>query len=93
MGQPVGLLARHHRKMERTRGTETSQYPQEKKEIIDSLSSGERKGKSLNPCARGHVGVVGDLIIAGDLTGSTWEGAAQRVTLPYGYVSSDQRST
>ena len=28
---------------ERTRGTETSKYPQEKKETIDSVSSGERK--------------------------------------------------
>jgi hypothetical protein len=32
----------------RTRGTETSKYPQEKKEILDSQSSGERNGKSLN---------------------------------------------
>ena len=28
--------------LERTGGTETSQYPQEEKEIIDSLSSGDR---------------------------------------------------
>ena len=45
--------------MEQTRGTETSQYPQEKKETIDSLSSGERKGQSLNRCVYGHAGVVG----------------------------------
>ena len=32
----------------RTRGTETSKYPEEKKERVDSLSSGERKGNSLN---------------------------------------------
>jgi hypothetical protein len=32
----------------RTRGTETSKYPQEDKEILDSQSSGERNGKSLN---------------------------------------------
>ena len=48
--------------MERTRGTETSQYPQEEKEIIDSLSSGDRKGKSLNRCCYGNVGVVGSFI-------------------------------
>ena len=47
--------------MERTRGTETSQYPQEEKEIIDSLSSGDRKGKSLNRHCYGNVGVVGPL--------------------------------
>ena len=46
-------------KLERTRGTETSQYPQEEKEIIDSLSSGDRTGKSLNRYCYGNVGVVG----------------------------------
>ena len=83
MGQPGGLAARHHLRMEQTRGTETSQYPQEKKETIDSLSSGERKGKSLNPHAHGHVGVVGDFKGDDEVTGSTWEGTAQRVKLPY----------
>ena len=48
--------------MEQTRGTETSQYPQEEKEIIDSLSSGDRKGKSLNRRCYGNVGVVGPVI-------------------------------
>ena len=43
----------------RTRGTETSQYPEEEKEKIDSPSSGERRGKSLNRCAFGRAGVVG----------------------------------
>ncbi len=33
---------------EGTRGNDTSEYPEEKKEILDSLSSGERKGSSLN---------------------------------------------
>ena len=83
MGQPGGLAARHHHRMEQTRGTETSQYPQEKKETIDSLSSGERKGKSLNPHAQGHMGVVGDFKGGDEVTGSTWEGTAQRVKLPY----------
>ena len=31
-----------------TRGTETSQYPEEEKETFDSPSSGERNGKSPN---------------------------------------------
>ena len=47
---------------EQTGGTETSQYPQEKKEIIDSLSSGDRTGKSLNRCCYGIIGVVGPVI-------------------------------
>jgi hypothetical protein len=33
---------------EGTRGNDTSEYPEEKKESLDSLSSGERKGRSLN---------------------------------------------
>ena len=45
--------------LERTWGTETSQYPQEEKEIIDSLSSGDRTGKSLNRHCYGNAGVVG----------------------------------
>ena len=48
--------------LERTRGTETSQYPQEEKEIIDSLSSGDRTGKSLNRYCYGSGGVVGSFI-------------------------------
>ena len=59
MGQPGGLKARHRRYAGRTRGTETSQYPQEEKEKIDSPSSGERKGKSPNRARRGASGVVG----------------------------------
>ena len=43
----------------RTEGTETSQYLQEEKENIDSLSSGDRKGKSPNRCCYGISGVVG----------------------------------
>src|SRR3954469_5968197 len=41
-----------------TRGTETSQYPEEKKSTRDSLSSGERTGTSLNR-RRTADGVVG----------------------------------
>ena len=50
--------------LEQTGGTETSQYPQEKKEIIDSLSSGDRTGKSLNRYCYGSAGVVGPLMRA-----------------------------
>ena len=48
--------------LEQTGGTETSQYPQEEKEIIDSLSSGDRTGKSPNRCCYGSAGVVGPFI-------------------------------
>ena len=61
MGQP-GRLKTCHCDAERTWGTETSQYPQEEKEIIDSLSSGDRTGNSLNRHCYGSVGVVGPVI-------------------------------
>ncbi len=46
---------------ERTRGSETSQYPEEKKTMSDSRSSGERNGKkiSLNRFDESRVGVAG----------------------------------
>ena len=46
----------------RTGGTETSQYPQEEKENIDSLSSGDRTGNSLNRFCYGRSGVVGPVM-------------------------------
>ena len=61
MGQP-GRLKACHRDAGQTGGTETSQYPQEEKEIIDSLSSGDRTGKSPNRCCYGIIGVVGPFI-------------------------------
>ena len=61
MGQP-GTLKVCRRYAAQTWGTETSQYPQEEKEIIDSLSSGDRKGKSLNRHCYGNAGVVGPVI-------------------------------
>ena len=53
--------------VEGTRGSETSQYPQEEKTICDSVSSGERKRMRLNrsrviPDRGCVVGVVGRLL-------------------------------
>ena len=59
MGKPARLKAVHQYRLGLTRGTETSQYPEEEKENIDFLSSGDRKGKSLNRLCYGTVGVVG----------------------------------
>ena len=44
---------------ERTRGSETSQYPEEKKTTSDSRSSGERNGNSLNRVHASGLGVAG----------------------------------
>ena len=43
----------------RTRGTETSQYPQEEKVNNDCASSGERTRRSPNRPCQGTGGVVG----------------------------------
>ena len=43
----------------RTRGTETSKYPEEEKTISDSVSSGERTRISPNQYSYGYIGVVG----------------------------------
>ena len=76
MGQPARLKTVHQIILGETRGTETSQYPEEEKESIDFLSSGDRKGKSLNLWRYGAVGVVGAL--KGDLekNGKTLENVA-----------------
>ena len=42
-----------------TRGSETSQYPEEKKTTSDSRSSGERTGRSLNLPHESESGVAG----------------------------------
>ena len=44
---------------EQTQGTETSKYLEEEKTNSDSLSSGERTGKSPNHDCYGNCGVVG----------------------------------
>ena len=57
-GNPAGGDTGHSGNGERTRGTETSQYPEEEKSSRDALSSGERTGRSPNrhPCGAGVVG-------------------------------------
>ena len=47
-GNAVSPLPEHIGQEEGTRGNDTSEYPEESKEILDSLSSGERKGNSPN---------------------------------------------
>src|SRR5438552_17345474 len=64
MGQPLARqVARSPAEFiggeKRTRGSEPSQYPEEKKAIRDSVSSGERKRNSPNLEGFGYRGVVG----------------------------------
>ena len=44
-GNTVSPPSEHIGREEGTRGNDTSEYPEEKKESLDSLSSGERKGR------------------------------------------------
>ena len=65
-GHAQSLRSEHIGPGEATRGIETSQYPEEKKAISDSLSSGERNGISPNLCSviarwRCCIGVVGPM--------------------------------
>ena len=74
----------------RTRGTETSQYPEEEKENIDFLSSGDRKGKSLNRLCYGTVGVVGAFKGTRRKNGKTLENVAAEGESPVPAESSSQ---
>ena len=63
-GHAQSPRSEHIGPVEGTGGTETSQYPEEKKAKSDSLSSGERNGISLNRTGgiawwRCQFGVVG----------------------------------
>ena len=64
MGKPTALngavcLPEYIGQYKQTRGSETSQYPEEKKTMSDSRSSGERTGNSLNRYHASDAGVAG----------------------------------
>ena len=58
MGKPIVSVAEYIGCRGKTRGTETSKYPEEEKVNNDSLSSGERKGMSLNRSLRYSPGAL-----------------------------------
>lgn len=69
---------------ERTRGSETSQYPEEKKTTSDSRSSGERNGKNepkpiRRKSRRGCGSAVGLLFVSG----TAWKGRPKGVIVAY----------
>ena len=57
-GKPIVSMTEYIGYRGNTRGTETSKYPEEKKVNNDSLSSGERTGKSLNRSLRYSSGAL-----------------------------------
>lgn len=95
-GQARSLRSEHIGPVESTWGIETSQYPEEKKAISDSLSSGERNGKSPNLCSliarwRCCIGVVGPMPLrtgaelelqSRRLVEHSWKAGPQGVTAP-----------
>ena len=83
MGQPDGLLGRHPLYGRRTRGTETSYYPQEKKIKHDSPSSGERTGISPNRQRFGAAGVVGPRHCKSVVSGRVWKVPPQSMRAAY----------
>ena len=57
-GNAVSPVPEHIGCEEGTRGNDTSEYPEERKESLDSLSSGERKGISPNRSTWKPAGVA-----------------------------------
>ena len=75
-----------------TRGTETSQYPQGKEIERDSLSSGERKGKSLNSALSQERAEGCGSFVNGRPRDSrnTWKGIPEKVKVLYAKSQSRQ---
>jgi hypothetical protein len=82
-GNPAGREPRHQRELRRTRGTETSQYPEGREINRDARSSGERNGPSPN---RGTCspGVVGPTDASGEASRSPLERGAEDGESPVG---------
>ena len=75
-----------------TRGTETSQYPEERKSTeTPSVAASER---GLAQTTRGYSsGVVGPADGTWKLSRTTWEGRGYRVIPPYAKSREDQRDS
>ena len=84
MGQPGGSDSSTVQRTGRTRGTETSKYPEEKKTNSDSASSGERTRQSPNRSrSNAASGVVGPSTKRHRKVSRTgWKAGPQRVKAP-----------
>ena len=85
MGKPTGskvpvLCPEFIGAVERTRGSETSQYPEEKKTMSDSRSSGERNGKNKpKPAPRKWDWGCGSTVGPWTVSRTAWNGRPERV--------------
>lgn len=89
MGKPGGfndpsLRPEYIGAVERTRGSETSQYPEEKKTTSDSRSSGERTGKNKpKPASRKWCWGCGSAVGLRIVSGTAWKGRPKSVIVAY----------
>jgi hypothetical protein len=82
-GNPAGRELSHSRKGEQTRGTETSQYPEEEESIEMPEVAASETGRSPNPAPCGR-GVVGPTDALGEVSGSPLEQGARDGESPVG---------
>ena len=82
MGQPSGLKVHYMQSMGERRELKHLSSGRKRKQISDSLSSGERTGKSPNQGVLGPSGVVGPRHGKNNARRSRWKYASQRVTIP-----------
>src|SRR4051812_17148729 len=82
-GNPAGRELSHSRKGEQTRGTETSQYPEEEESIeMSGVAASETDlGPNRAPCG---LGVVGPTDALGEVSGSPLERGARDGESPVG---------
>ena len=92
MGQPAAGDRGTMQSMGRTRGTETSHYPEEKKTtVIVQVVASERTGAQTGT-VEAVTGVVGPPANRKhSVRGSVWKGAPQRVRAPYPKTECQER--
>ena len=84
MGQPAGSDSGMPQSGRRTRGTETSKYPEEEKTKVMARVVASESAPAQTGGVEAPPGVVGPPMTPnGQDSGSAWKRAPQRVTAPY----------
>ena len=85
MGEPGGSdTVTAPNGVERTRGTETSQYPQEEKITMIAPVVASERARAQTAGVKAPRGVVGPSpALTADDSGTRWKAGPQRVTAPY----------
>ena len=85
MGEPGGSdTVTAPNGVERTRGTETSQYPQEEKITMIAPVVASERARAQTAGVKAPRGVVGPSpVLTADDSGTRWKAGPQRVTAPY----------